>query len=133
MSEFSAKDIDLALQYAQYSLFEASLGKEGEVIFQRSPLPIGLSEALTEEINFVADYFQRMVFEGDLDPEDPDPRVPDFDDPLAEINFKLDFYKSEFTIELKKSLGVTNHRQINPYAHALLQHSAEVKANQKKR
>ena len=133
VEEFAKEEIELALRYSEVALFEASLGSEGEVVFNRTPLPEEMSDAMKEEIDFVADYYQRTIFNMELDSEEaPDPKIPDFDDPLEEINFKLDYYKSEFETELRKTLGVSIHRQLNPYSRMLMQYSAEILAKEKK-
>lgn len=124
--EYGRQEIELALTYAEFVEITAALDPEGSVVFRRSPLPEGIGPEMAEEINFVADYYQRMIFNGDLDPEEEDPTLPVFEDPLAEINFKLKRYQSELVLELKKSLGVADHRNINPYARVMLQFAAEV-------
>ena len=132
VEDFTKEDIELAIAYADFAQFEAHRDDHGEVTFTRSPLPKEMSEAMAEEVEFVADYFQRTIFGRELDSDDPDPKIPDFDDPIEEMNFKLDFYKGEFATEIRKSLGVSEIRQMNPFARAMLLHSAEVLKGQKK-
>lgn len=124
---YSSKELELALDYAETAVFQAYLNPEdkGQVLFERTPLPEGISEELAEEIEFVADYYQRQIFAGDLDPEEPEPGWPEFEDVIAEINFKLKRFQSEFALEVRKSLGIEKHRQINPYARVMLEFQAE--------
>ena len=133
--EYDQTQIRLALQYAEAAAFTADLDPAtGLLRFHRSPLPEGLSRELAEEVEFVADYFQRQIFQGDLDPE-PDevpPGWPEFENALAEINYKLERFKPEFLLELKKTLGVNDHRQMNPYAREMLKFSVETQRKKKK-
>ena len=132
MMEFDRKEIELALSYAEFTDFKASLDNHGQIIFTRSPLPEGLGDEMVEEISFVADYYQRMIFNGDLEPDTPDLTMPEFDDPIEEINFKLKRYQSEFSLELRKTLGVEDHRTINPYARVMLEFAADQEKAKKK-
>lgn len=122
--EYDRKELELVLGYAEFAEFTAKVLPDGTIDFTRSPLPEGLSEELAGEVEFVAEFYQRSVFQGDLDDEN-DHTMPDFDDPIDELNFKLKRYQGEFMLELKKSLGIADHRSINPFARAMLQYSAE--------
>ncbi len=132
--EFAQNEVALAIEYAKQAEFKAYLSPaNGEIQFTRSPLPQGLSTAMQEEIEFVAAYFQRQIFQGDLDPEPNEiPQDwPTFHTALEEINYKLKRFHAEFVLELKKSLGVQEPRQMNPYAQEMLKHSIEVKRTRK--
>ncbi len=60
------------------------------------------------------------------------PGWPEFENALAEINYKLERFKPEFLLELKKTLGVNDHRQMNPYAREMLKFSVETQRKKKK-
>ena len=124
LMQYDRKELELALGYAEFAEFSAQVLPDGSIEFKRSPLPEGIGPELAEEVEFVAEFYQRSVFQGDLD-DDNDHTMPEFDDPLEELNFKLKRYQGEFMVELKKSLGIADHRQINPFARAMLQYSAE--------
>ncbi|MDT8447724.1 MAG: hypothetical protein RRB13_12615 [bacterium] len=133
MMEFDRHQLEMALAYAEFAEISAKLMPDGQIQFERSALPEGLEPELIEEINFVADYYQRSVFNGDLESDELDATVPGFDDPLEELNFKLKRYQGEFVTELKKTLGIADHRSINPFARAMLLYSAEQGNDPKKK
>ena len=125
--EFDQTQIRLALDYAERARFQAKLIPTGEIVFERSPYPVDLTEELRQEIEFVADFYQRQIFQGDLDPEPENlpPGWPEFEDAVSEINYKLDRFMPEFQLEIKKTLGIEEPRQVNQYAQEMLRFHAD--------
>ncbi|MDX2470508.1 MAG: hypothetical protein QNL04_08025 [SAR324 cluster bacterium] len=127
--EFSKKEVILAISFSESVQFMAKMVNEQtrELAFDHTPYPASFSEDMIGEIDFVIQYYFRQVFNGDLDPEEPLVGAPVFDDPIDDLNFKLDHYKPEFILELKKTLEVQDARTMNNYAQEMLKFAVEKK------
>ena len=127
--DFSQKEIHLAINFAENVQFLAKMVNEQtrELAFDHTPYPDSFSEEMIGEIDFVIQYYFRQVFNGDLDPEEPLVGAPVFDEPLDDLNFKLENYKPEFILELKKTLEVKDARTMNNYAQEMLKFAVEKK------
>lgn len=133
--EFSKKEVHLAIHFAENIQFMAKVVDKTtrELAFDHTAFPKDFSEEMKGEIDFVIQYFFRQVFNGDLDPEEPLIGAAVFDDPLEELNWKLDTYKPDFVLELKKTLEVPDPRQMNSYAQEMLKFSVEKKRQEKEK
>ena len=127
--DFTKKEVHQALNFVEGIQFVAKVVDEAtrQLEFDHTAFPPTMGEDMKGELDFVIHYYYRQIFNGDLDPDEPLVGAPVFDDPLEELNWKLDNYKPEFVLEVKKTLEVKDARQMNSYAQEMLKFAVEKK------
>ncbi len=128
---FNQKEIDDAIEFAETRSFKAELKHQSTINFIRIPavIPDHIRPKVAEVLEDCAEYFERTVFMGEYEPRKDDPPLPDFDNSLDDINYKLDYFREEYVFEVKKAVDAEKITH-SLFAQTMLKHKKMM--NQKK-
>lgn len=119
---FEPKDIEIAQEFAMKARFKAQLDPRDRksVQFIMEPeIPADMKPKVFDVIKSCADYFQRAIFLEEYEHREKDGPMPEFDNVIAEINYKLDYFIEEFVFEVKHATEAEKIT-ISPFAKEML-------------
>ena len=126
-NKYNPNDLRLVVEYADAATFKAKVYPNGDIEFDRPPLPEGLTEQAAKDLEFCAEIFQSACFNGDFDRADEEGHTREFPSPMAALNFSLEHYLFEFAVDVKKMFEIENPITGNRYAMAMVNHAEEIK------
>ena len=107
--EYPKQEIDSALKFAESVIITAQVSPDDEqsFIFKHDPeIPETLDVEVKELIELCLNFYQRIVFTGGYEIEEPKPQDKCSNNVLDDVNLSLEFYKGYFIYEVQKALGL---------------------------
>lgn len=149
LMEYPKEDVDSAVKYAETVKIMAVVSPDDEqsFIFEYEPeIPETLDDEVRELIKLCLNFYQRIVFTGGYEVDEPKPADKRSNNVLDDVNLSLEFYKGYFVYEVQKALGLIEPEvvvrpieddedfkpKVSKYAQAMMAYKKEQRTKKKK-
>jgi hypothetical protein len=147
--EYPKEDVDSAVKYAESVKITVEVSPDDEQSFVFNldpPIPESINEEVRELVELCLNFYQRIVFTGGYEVDEPKPADKTADNVLDDVNISLEHYKGFFIYEVQKALGliepekvvrpIEDEEEIKPkvsrYAEAMMGHRTQLRNKKKK-